>query len=115
MDAGLLEAVKDVDKFHSVFVNTFTDMTNMKSSGKERWRARREWMAFMAENVEEFGQRWPDLVSDLMTQMMDILGRGKGGETYLANARTVLWTVRAYLPASSSEEVEEGVAIEEIV
>lgn len=112
---SILEAVKDVEKFHVVFANTFPDMVNMAASKAERLQAKRDWMGFMAENADEFGQRWPELVSDFVTWLMDILGRGKGGENYLESARTVLRAVRAYLPASTSEEVEEGDVIEEIV
>lgn len=99
MNGSLLSAVMDVDPFHSVFANTLPDMV-AKTSSAERWLARRTWMTFMAENAVEFGQRWPSLVSDLMGMMIEILGSGKGGETYLENARTVLWTVRDFLPAT---------------
>lgn len=107
MNATLLETVRDVEPFHSVFMNTLPDMV-AKTSKAARWRARRGWMTFMAENAVEFGQRWPELVWDLMGMMMEILEKDKGGETYLENARTVLWMVRAFLPAEEGAGEEDA-------
>ncbi len=95
----LLETVRDVDRFHSVFANTLPDMVSKTIGSAARWRARRAWMAFMRENVMEFTQRWPDLTSDLIEMLMEIVGSGRGGDAYQDNARATLWAIHTLLPA----------------
>jgi hypothetical protein len=99
----LLETVRDVDRFHSVFANTLPDMVSKTIGSAARWRARRAWMAFMRENVVEFTQRWPDLTSDLIEMLMEIVGSGRGGDAYQDNARATLWAIHTLLPADDGE------------
>jgi len=97
MNITLLETVRDVEKFHNVFVNTLPDMV-AKTSPAARWRARKTWMAFMRENAVEFGQRWPELIPDFIDMMLEVLSKGRGGEIYLGNAQSILSALHSFVP-----------------
>ena len=86
----LLAIVGYVEPFHSVFVNTMPAMISLALSSEARWTARKEWMAFMRENVVEFLQRWPDLKEDLIEMLESTLAKGIGPSSYLTDTAATL-------------------------
>lgn len=86
----LLVMVGDVEPFYSVFANTMPDMLSVRLSKEARWAARREWMVFMRVNVVEFLQRWPELKEELVGMLEEILAKGRGSSSYLADTAATL-------------------------
>lgn len=115
MNAAFIETVEGVEPFYGVFVNTLTDLQLEGASKSERWRAKRSWMSFMRENIEEYIQRWPHTLSDLAEFIIIVIEKGRGGENYLENARVILEFIELHIPQEDEESTteEESSMIEE--
>ncbi len=84
-----MNVVQGVEPYESAFRNTLPDIKSGPTVAA-RWRARRELMAFMRENVLDFFARWPHLRDDFVELLHDLRDRGRGGPTYQANIAAML-------------------------
>jgi hypothetical protein len=89
----LMSGVQGVEPYESVFKNTLPDM-RYGTTATVRWRARREWMAFMRIHVTDYLSLWPHLRDDLVAMCEAILEHGMGRPSYLEDVTAVLAIAR---------------------
>ena len=90
----MLQGVIGREPFESAFRDAFQKFNS--ESPTLRRQARHEWMAFMRDHIAAYLVLCPDACEELLPDMEGIVARGRGGQTYQANARHVLAVVRAF-------------------